>query len=77
MEPQTIIDVIAGAVLAALGWFANEMWTAMKELRQDVHDLEVTLPSRYVRREEFSEGIKEIKDLLGKIFDKLDNKVDK
>jgi hypothetical protein len=77
MEPQTIIDIIAGAVLAALGWFANEMWTAMKELRQDVHDLEVTLPSRYVRREEFSEGIKEIKDLLGKIFDKLDNKVDK
>jgi len=77
MEPQTIIDIIAGAVLAALGWFANEMWTAMKELRQDVHDLEVTLPSKYVRREEFSEGIKEIKDLLGKIFDKLDNKVDK
>lgn len=77
MEPQTIIDVIAGGILAALGWFANEMWSAMKELRQDVHDLEVTLPSRYVRREEFSDGIKEIKEMLGKIFDKLDNKVDK
>lgn len=77
MEPQSIIDIIAGVILTALGWFANEMWSAMKELRQDIHDLEVTLPSKYVRREEFSDGIREIKDMLGKIFDKLDNKVDK
>jgi hypothetical protein len=67
----------AGAILAALGWFARVLWEAVSALREDLHRLEVDLPSHYIRRDEFQEGMKEIKDMLGKIFDKLDGKQDK
>jgi hypothetical protein len=39
--------------------------------------IEIALPTNYVRKDEFSDGVKEIKEMLGKIFDRLDNKADK
>jgi hypothetical protein len=77
MDTQTLINMSAGAILAVLGWFARVLWEAVSTLREDLHRLEVDLPSHYIRRDEFQEGMKEIKDMLGKIFDKLDGKQDK
>jgi len=77
MDLQTLINFAGGIVLAGLGWFAHELWAAMKELRNDVHRLEVILPTQYIRRDEFTEGMKEIKDICRQIFDRLDNKADK
>jgi hypothetical protein len=45
----------------------------VKELRKDLHKIEVALPREYVRKDELGE----IKALIQKIFDKLDGKVDK
>lgn len=77
MDTQTLVNICAGAVLAVLGWFARVLWEAVSALREDLHKLEVDLPSNYIRRDEFQDGMKEIKDMLGKIFDKLDGKADK
>lgn len=77
MDSQMMINLAAGGVLAALGWFARVLWEAITKLQEDLHQLEVDLPSHYVRRDEFSDNMKEIKEMLGKIFDRLDNKVDK
>lgn len=77
MDTQTLVNISAGAVLAVLGWFARVLWEAVTALREDLHKLEVDLPSNYIRRDEFQDGMKEIKDMLGKIFDRLDNKADK
>ena len=81
METQTLINFALGAFLALIGWLARQLWEAVERLKSDIHQLEVELPSRYVRREEFSEALKEIKDLCRQIFDKVDSlekrKVDK
>ncbi len=77
MDTQTLVNICAGAVLAVLGWFARVLWEAVSALREDLHKLEVDLPSNYIRRDEFQDGMKEIKEMLGKIFDKLDGKADK
>lgn len=73
MDTQTLINLALGSLLALVGWLARQLWEAVERLRSDIHDLEVELPSRYVRREEFSDGIKEIKDLCRQIFDKVDS----
>jgi hypothetical protein len=73
MDTQTLINFALGALLALVGWLARQLWEAVERLRSDIHELEVELPSRYVRREEFSDGIKEIKDLCRQIFDKVDS----
>lgn len=73
MDTQMLINVALGSLLALVGWLARQLWEAVERLKSDIHELEVELPSRYVRREEFSDGIKEIKDLCRQIFDKVDS----
>ena len=77
MDLQTIIDIGAGFFIAAAGWFARQIWDAVNDLREDIHRLEIELPTNYLRRDEFAESMKEVKEILGKIFDKLDDKADK
>jgi len=77
MEPQTVVNIGAGAVLMVAGWLFRELWTAVKALQADIRKIEIDLPTTYIRRDEFSDNMKEIKDMLAKIFDKLENKADK
>lgn len=77
METQTLINLAAGAALAAIGWFARQIWEAVNELRRDVHSIEVELPKSYIRRDEFAESMREVKAMLEKIFDRLEGKADK
>jgi 3-isopropylmalate dehydratase small subunit len=73
MDTQTLINFALGSLLALVGWLARQLWEAVEHLKRDLHQIEVDLPSRYVRREEFSEALKEIKDLCRQIFDKVDS----
>lgn len=77
VDHQFLINSAIGFVLALAGWLARQLWDAVKELQRDIHDIEIDLPRNYVRRDEFADNMREIKDMLGKIFDRLDNKVDK
>ena len=77
MDVQTVINVIAGSILTVLGWLARELWGAIKELQRDMREIEINLPTNYVKKEDFSKSLTEIKDLCDKIFDKLDKLNDK
>lgn len=77
IEPQSLMNMGIGVVLAGIGWFSRQIWEAVKELRRDLHEIEVDLPKSYVRKDEFAESVKEIKAMLEKIFDRLENKADK
>ena len=77
MELQHVIDVILGIAMSVVGWFARELWSAVKELKADLSKLREDLPKTYVGRDDYREDMRDIKDMLGKIFDKLDNKQDK
>ena len=74
---QDLINITAGAVLAAIGWFARQLYESVSELRRDVHQIEVDLPTNYVRRDEYTETMKRIESIVERIFDKLDGKADK
>lgn len=77
MDLQEIINVGLGAALTVIGWFARELWSAVKDLKEDLNILRVEIPKTYVAREDYKSDIREIKDMLSKIFDRLDNKQDK
>ena len=77
MDLQTIINIALGSVMGALGWFARELWDAVKELKTDVSKLREDLPKTYVVKEDWRADMREVKEILGKIFDKLDGKADK
>jgi hypothetical protein len=77
MDTQTLINLGGAIILAGMGWLARELWGAVKELRKDLHIIEVALPSNYIRKDEFQEGVKELKDICRQIFERLENKADK
>jgi len=77
MESQHLINVGLGISSAVFGWLARELWTAVKDLKEDLTRLSVELPKTYVTRDDYRADLKEIKDMLGKIFDRLDHKADK
>lgn len=74
---HSLLEMGIWIVVAAIGWFMRELWGAVKTLQKDIHDVEVMLPSQYVQKNEFNDALKRIEDMLGKIFDKLENKMDK
>ena len=77
MDYQSLFN--AGFLIASTvaGWFARELWTAVKELKTDLSKLGSEIPKTYVTRDDYRQDLKEIRDLLAKIFDKLDGKVDR
>ena len=77
MENQQLINALIGGGFAILGWFARELWGAVKELKADLAALRQDLPKEYVAKDDYREDIREIKAMLAKIFEKLDAKVDK
>jgi hypothetical protein len=77
MNSQDLINLAFGASASVLGWFAREMWAAVKELKSDLAKLREELPRTYVVRDDYKDDIKEIKEMLTKLFDRIDNKADK
>lgn len=64
-------------MIAAAGWFFRQVWDNQKAMAADLKRIEVALPLNYIRRDEFVETMREIKEMLRHISDKLDNKADK
>ena len=55
------------------GWILNNMHNSLDRLDVDVR----AMPHNYVTRAEYRDDMRDIKDMLGKIFDRLEAKQDK
>jgi hypothetical protein len=73
METQQIINLALGLVAFLGGWVLNNISRAIERLDTDVR----AMPTNYVSKDDYRRDIDDIKEMLGKIFDKLDSKVDK
>jgi len=63
--------------MAVCGWFARELWAAVKDLKSDLAKLREEIPKVYVQRDDYREDMRDIKDMFNKIMDKLELKQDK
>ena len=77
MDTQSIINIVLIIFSSVSGWFAREMWTAVKELKFDLAKLREELPREYVMRDDYKSDIKEIKEMLLRLMEKLEHKQDK
>ena len=77
MNNQDLINALLGGGFTVLGWFARELWSAVKELKSDLARLREDLPKEYVARDDYREDIRDIKSMLAKIFEKLEQKADR
>ena len=77
METQALINFGFVLISGVLGWFAREMWSAVKELKSDLSKLREELPKTYVTKDDFKSDMQRVLDMLDKIWTKLDGKADK
>jgi hypothetical protein len=77
MDTQNILNMISVAAIGAGGWFAREIWGAVKELRKDLHELEVDLPKSYVSKLDMDKRMEHIETMFQRIYDKIEKVEDK
>lgn len=77
VDAQLVINLGASAVLAVASWFTRSVMQANKELAADLAHLREDIPKTYVTKGDYRIDMREIKDLLVSISDKLDRKADK
>jgi hypothetical protein len=73
METQQLFNIALGLAAFLGGWVLNNITKAIERLDNDVR----ALPAIYLLKDDYRRDIDDIKEMLGKIFDKLDAKVDK
>ena len=74
MDLQTLFNAGLAIASRVTGWFARELWSAVKDLKSDLAQLREDLPKEYVSKDDYREDIRELKKMIEKIFDKLDSK---
>jgi len=88
MEPQVAFNWIVGVAGTLGGWTLKVIWDSIQSLRSDVKNLDTKMHEDFVRRDDFKDAVKDIKNdmkegfnkidsTLGLIFKKLDGKEDK
>jgi hypothetical protein len=84
MDWQIIINIGAGSLLGIGGWFARQLWDAVKELKRDINKLELHLSENYVKKSDvesfridMDKRFDRIEVILNKLFDKIEAKADK
>jgi len=73
MDYQVLFN---GAMILASffgGWTLNTITKSLERLDKDVR----AMPMNYVGRVDYREDIRELKEIMNKVFERLDNKVDK
>lgn len=65
MDSQRIINILAGILLASIGWWTNNIWTAVQSTQQQITAVNVELAKNYAPRAE-------LQSQFDRIFTKLD-----
>ena len=77
MEWQYVINFLGAGILTAVGWWCRQIWDSVQTLKEDVQNIEVALPTKYVLKEDIEAKFDKLEVTLQRILDKLDTKADK
>jgi hypothetical protein len=77
MDWQMIFNIVGGACLSAIGWFARVLWDSVQELQKDLKQIEIHLPTHYVKKDEITIRFDRIEQLLDRLYEKMEQKADR
>jgi capsular polysaccharide biosynthesis protein len=73
VDVQILFNIMVGVAGLFGGWILNNISQSIRTLDKDVRNMPLT----YVTQAHYQRDINEIKGMLDKIFNKLDEKMDK
>lgn len=72
MNIDDIFLFLLGIMVAMLGYFLSRLSSDMQKLEDNLHDCQSHLPHQYVLKEDYQRDIDEIKDMLRRLYEKMD-----
>lgn len=77
MDSQALFNIAISIAGGLALWVLNSLTQRLQKAEDKIETLTNELPKEYVQKLDYKEDMREIKDLLRQIFDKLDGKADK
>ena len=73
MDYQVMFNVTIAVAGFVVGWLVNRVFALLDRIDADMKAIQM----QYVAKEDYRDDIREIKEMLGAIFKRLDTKADK
>ena len=73
MDYQVMFNVAIALAGFVVGWLVNRVFALLDRIDAEMK----AIPMQYVAKDDYREDIREIKEMLGAIFKRLENKADK
>ncbi len=77
MDYQLFFNISAGIAFTLAGWIIRSIFDAVNNLKKDMVQLEREMHAKYIQKDDYRIDMREIKEMLSNIYNKLDTKVDK
>jgi len=77
MDNQQLFNLVVSVAGFLAVFVFYQVMQRLQRLEDSLSSLEKQLPHDYVTKDDYRADIKEVKDILRQIFDKLDGKADK
>ena len=77
MDYQLFFNISAGIAFTMAGWIIRSIYDAVNNLKKDMVQLEREMHAKYIQKDDYRIDMREIKEMLSNIYNKLDTKVDK
>ena len=73
MDEQVIFNWIVGIAGVLGGWTLKVIWDSLMELRRDIKTMDTKMHEDFVRRDDFKDAVREIKEDMRAGFGNVDN----
>jgi hypothetical protein len=73
MDEQVIFNWIVGIAGILGGWTLKVIWDSLMELRRDIKTMDTKMHDDFVRRDDFKDAVREIKEDMRAGFGNVDN----
>jgi len=77
MEVLSLFQALLAIAVSVAGWFLRSLWGNQTLLEKALMQHQMDVAEKYVRKDDYRADITEIKGMLDKIFNQLNQKADK
>ena len=72
MDEQVLFNWIVGVAGVLGGWTLKVIWDSLMELRRDIKTMDTKMHEDFVRRDDFKDAVREIKEDMRSGFNTVD-----
>ena len=77
MEILGAFQMLMAVAISVAGWFLRSLWGNQTALEKEIMQHQLEASEKFVRKDDFRADIAEVKGMLDKIFNQLNQKADK